>query len=197
MSQDTARSEKLSLKLGPLSASFARQRLDDNALSALFNLAESASLTNAIADMFDGKQVNQSEQRAALHTALRSDLTDSTYSKAAHRFALDSHQQMAALIEQLEASDVTDIINIGIGGSDLGPRLAVDALRDFHSGRFRIHFIINVDGSSAQHVFKSLDPKKTAAILVSKTFGTQETLLNGHIVKDWLQDDCKWATPWK
>ncbi len=191
VSQDTARCEKLSLKLGPLRASFARQRLDDNALSALFNLAQSSSLTNAVAGMFNGKQVNQSEQRAALHTALRSDLTDSADSKAAHRLALDSHQQMAALIEKLEASDVTDIINIGIGGSDLGPRLAVDALRDFHSGRFRIHFISNVDGSSAQHVLKSLDPRKTAAILVSKTFGTQETLLNGRIVKDWLQNDSR------
>jgi glucose-6-phosphate isomerase len=191
VSQDTARSEKLSLKLGPMQASFARQRLDDNALKALFDLAVASSLTNAIADMFNGKQVNRSEQRAALHTSLRSDLVDSAVSKAAHRLAMASHTQMAALIAQLEASDVTDIINVGIGGSDLGPRLAVDALRDFHTGRFRIHFVSNVDGSSAQHVLKSLDPKKTAVILVSKTFGTQETLLNGGIVKEWLQDDSR------
>ena len=191
VNQDTARSEKLSLKLGPLQANFARQRLDDNALNALFELAESSSLINAVADMFNGKHVNQSEQRAALHTALRSNLGNSADSRAAHALARDSHQQMAALIQQLEASDVTDIVNIGIGGSDLGPRLAVDALRDFHMGRFRIHFISNVDGSNAQHVLKALDPTKTAAILVSKTFGTQETLLNGRIVKDWLQNDSR------
>jgi glucose-6-phosphate isomerase len=191
VSQDAARAKKMSLQLGPLQASFARQRLDDEALDALFDLAESASLSNAIQAMFDGKQVNQSEQRAALHTALRSDLSESADSKVAHALALDSHKQMAALIKQLEASDVTDIINVGIGGSDLGPRLAVDALRDFNTGRFRIHFVSNVDGSSTQHVLQSLDPKKTAAILVSKTFGTQETLLNGRIIKHWLQDDSR------
>ncbi len=194
VNQDASRSEKLSLKLGPLQADFARQRLDDDALNALFELAESSSLTNAVVDMFNGKRVNQSEQRAALHTALRSNLGDSADSKAAYALAINSHMQMATLIQQLEASDVTDIINIGIGGSDLGPRLAVDALRDFHTGRFRIHFISNVDGSNAQHVLKALDPAKTAAILVSKTFGTQETLLNGRIVKDWLQNDsCLYA----
>jgi len=191
VSQDITRSEELSVKLGPLHASFARQRLDDQALSALFDLAEASSLTNVITDMFNGKHVNQSEQRAALHTALRSNLVDSADSEAAHALAVESHIQMASLIRQLEASDVTDIINIGIGGSDLGPRLGVDALRDFHTGRFRIHFISNVDGSNAQHVLNALDPKKTAAILVSKTFGTQETLLNGNIVKDWLQNDSR------
>ena len=167
VNQNAARSEKLSLKLGPLQANFARQRLDSDALNALFELAESSSLTNAVTDMFNGKHVNASEQRAALHTALRSDLVSSADSKAAYKLAVDSRKQMADLIQQLEASDVTDIINIGIGGSDLGPRLAVDALRDFHSGRFRVHFISNVDGSNAQHVLNTLDPAKTAVILVS------------------------------
>jgi glucose-6-phosphate isomerase len=188
---DSTRVKKLSLKVGQLHASFARQRIDVEALEALFELAEGSQLAKAIKDLFDGKKVNQSEQRAALHTALRGNLVDSADSKAAHALAVDSRKQMAVLIEQLEASEVTDIINVGIGGSDLGPRLAVDALRDFHTGRFKIHFVSNVDGSSAQHVLKSLDPKKTAVILVSKTFGTQETLLNGRIIKDWLQDDSR------
>ncbi|MBP6596353.1 MAG: glucose-6-phosphate isomerase, partial [Arenimonas sp.] len=73
-----------------------------------------------------------------------------------------------------------------IGGSDLGPRLAVDALKDFHDGRFRVHFLTNVDGSAAQHLLRGLDPARTAAILVSKTFGTQETLLNGALLREWL-----------
>jgi glucose-6-phosphate isomerase len=191
VSQDAERAEKMSLQLGFLKASFARQRLDEQSLDALFDLAESSLVPNAVDAMFNGRHVNQSEQRAALHVALRSNLSDSAESNAAHQLALNSHKQMAALIEQLEASDVTDIINVGIGGSDLGPRLAVDALRDFHTGRFRIHFVSNVDGSSAQHVLKSLDPARTAVILVSKTFGTQETLLNGSIIKDWLQDDSR------
>lgn len=191
MGQAAARAEKMSLQLGSLHASFARQRLDDEALGALYELAQSSALTAAIGDLFNGGQVNVSEQRAALHTALRSDLADTEQAKAAHALATRSHADMARLIARLEASEVTDIINIGIGGSDLGPRLAVDALRDFHTGRFRIHFISNVDGSSAQHILKTLDPNKTAVILVSKTFGTQETLLNGKIVKTWLADDSR------
>ena len=191
VSHSHARAKDMSLRVGPLQASFARQRLDDAALKSLFALAESASVSGATRDLFAGRQVNQSEQRAALHTSLRSHLVDSAEAKAANELALSSHQKMALLIKELEASNVSDIVNIGIGGSDLGPRLAVDALRDFHTGRFRVHFINNVDGSSAQHLLKSLDPKRTAAILVSKTFGTQETLLNGQIIKDWLQNDSR------
>lgn len=191
VSQSNARARSMSLRVGPLQASFARQRLDDAALKSLFDLAKSASVPDATRDLFAGKQVNQSEQRAALHTSLRSRLVDSAQAREANDLALSSHRQMAALIRELEASNVSDIVNIGIGGSDLGPRLAVDALRDFHTGRFRIHFVNNVDGSSAQHLLKSLDPERTAAILVSKTFGTQETLLNGRIIKDWLKNDTR------
>lgn len=189
--QDSIRAEEMSFQLGPLHIGFARQRLDKPALDSLFALAECSSVATAIEDLFNGKQVNQSEQRAALHTSLRSHLVNSAEAAAAHALATDSHKQMAELIEKLEASGVTDIINVGIGGSDLGPRLAVDALRDFHTGRFRIHFLSNVDGSGAQHLLKSLDPKNTAAILVSKSFGTQETLLNGTLIKQWLQDDSR------
>jgi len=191
VSHSHERAKKMMFKMGPLQASFARQRLDDAALGSLFALAETSSVSGAKRDLFEGKQVNQSELRAALHTSLRSHLVDSTDAKAAHDLAMASHKKMAVLIKQLEASKVSDIINVGIGGSDLGPRLAVDALRDFHTGRFRIHFINNVDGSSAQHLLKSLDPERTAVILVSKTFGTQETLLNGRIIKQWLQDDSR------
>lgn len=191
IARDASRAKEMSFELGPLHVGFARQRLDKEALEALFALADSSMVMPAIEDLFNGKLVNQSEQRAALHTALRSHLVDSEEAKSAHALAVDSHRQMVRLIEQLEASGVTDIINVGIGGSDLGPRLAVDALRDFHTGRFRIHFLSNVDGSGAQHLLKSLDPKKTAAILVSKSFGTQETLLNGRLIKQWLQDDSR------
>ncbi|MGO4779113.1 glucose-6-phosphate isomerase, partial [Lysobacter sp. 2RAB21] len=86
---------------------------------------------------------------------------------------------------------VTDIVSVGIGGSDLGPRLAVDALTGATPGRFRVHFLSNVDGHAAQRTLAGLDPKRTAALLISKTFGTQETLLNGGILRDWLGDDSR------
>jgi len=98
---------------------------------------------------------------------------------------------MELLTEQLAASAVTDIVSVGIGGSDLGPRLVVDALREHHEGRFRVHFIGNVDGSGAHRLLPTLDPKRTAVILVSKSFSTQETHLNGQILRQWLGDDSR------
>ncbi|MBB5016335.1 glucose-6-phosphate isomerase [Rehaibacterium terrae] len=186
VAEDPVRAAGRALRVGPLYANFARHRLDADAWQALFGLAGDAGVPAAIRALFDGAEVNASERRPALHTALRSSLGASAVARDAHRLAGEARAQMDGLVAALAASDVTDIVNVGIGGSDLGPRLAVDALRDFHSGRFRVHFLANVDGSAAQHLLRGLDPARTAAILVSKSFGTQETLLNGAILRDWL-----------
>ena len=186
---DVERSRDFALRVGSLYANFARQRFDRAALTALFDLARSAGVTPALRAMFDGEQVNVSEARPALHTALRSDLGRGPAVTSARTQVLAAQQQMQALIGQLEASGVTDVVNVGIGGSDLGPRLAVEALRDFGSARFRIHFLNNADASSAHRLIAELDPAHTAVVLVSKSFGTQETLLNGEILKKWLGDD--------
>ena len=183
---DPARAGALSLRVGPVYANFARQRIDAATLATLGGLAGHVRLSLALRALVDGAEVNASEGRAALHTALRSDLGRGDVARAAHAEALAARGRMAALVADLRASGVTDVINIGIGGSDLGPRLAVDALKDFNDGRFRLHFVSNVDGSEVQHVLRGLDPARTAAILVSKSFGTQETLLNGALVRDWL-----------
>lgn len=183
---DPARPRDFSLRIGGLHASFARQRFDRQARAALLALADAAQLPQAFRALFDGETVNASEQRPALHTALRSALSGTAVARDAHAEAGAARTRMAAMVEALQASDVTDIVNVGIGGSDLGPRLVVDALKDFATGRFRVHFLTNVDGSDAQHLLKHLDPARTAAILVSKTFSTQETLLNGALVRDWL-----------
>jgi glucose-6-phosphate isomerase len=185
---DAARPRDFALRVGPLYANFARQRLDREALDTLFAMAESAGVAAAIAAMFDGETVNRAEGRAALHTALRGDLGRGEPAKQARRQAAAARERMQALLGELEASGVTDVVNVGIGGSDLGPRLGVDALKDFGTGRFRIHFLNNADASSAQHLLRQLDPARTAVVLVSKTFGTQETLLNGAILRDWLGD---------
>jgi glucose-6-phosphate isomerase len=94
--------------------------------------------------------------------------------------------QMGELIAALEKTPVTDIVSVGIGGSDLGPRLVADALRPVDGARFRVHFVSNVDGAAMQRTLATLDPARTAGVLISKTFGTQETLLNGQILRDWL-----------
>ena len=183
------RSRALSMRVGPIHASFARQRVDAAAWSALLELAEARNVGPAVRDLFDGAEVNRAESRPALHTALRSSLGRGPTVDAARGEARQALLGMRQWVDELDASDVTDIVHVGIGGSDLGPRLALDALRDFDRGRYRIHFLSNVDGSAAQHVLRQLDPAHTAAILVSKSFGTQETLLNGSILRQWLGAD--------
>lgn len=174
------------LRVGPIYACFARQRIDAAAAIALQDAARERGIEAAIAALFDGEPVNRSENRPALHTALRSDLGKTADARAAHALAGQAQTQMATLIEALERSDVTDIINVGIGGSDLGSRLALEALRDCDSGRFRVHFLSTVDGHAASHLLGRLNPEHTAAVLVSKSFGTQETLMNGARVRAWL-----------
>ena len=185
---DPARATDFALRIGPLYASFARQHLDRDALAALFAFANERDFAGALRRLFDGDPDNATEVRAALHTALRSDLSMTAPARDAHSEAANARERMAVLFLQLEASGVTDIVSIGIGGSDLGPRLAVDALAR-PDARFKVHFLSNVDGHAARRTLAGLDPARTAAILISKSFGTQETLLNGGIVRDWLGGD--------
>lgn len=215
---DPARATDFGLRVGPLYANFARQSYDRQAWDALLSLARDADLPGAMRKLVDGVRVNVTEDRAALHTALRGGLARGVIERSAAHFqdvaavaataalraglsdaqaardagmqAGEARARMAALIESLSASDVTDIVSVGIGGSDLGPRMVVDALAK-PGARFRVHFVSNVDGAAAQRTLAGLDPRTTAAILISKTFGTQETLLNGAIVRDWLQDDTR------
>lgn len=183
---DPSHIDACSVAVGPIYASFARQRVDSAALAAMFAMARDAGVPLAIRRLFDGGPVNASEQRPALHTALRGGLGEGEVAAGARRLALAGRAQMDRMQQRVLDSGVTDVVNVGIGGSDLGPRLAVDALRDFHDGRLRVHFLGNADGSAAQHLLRTLDPARTAAILVSKSFGTHETLLNGAILRDWL-----------
>jgi glucose-6-phosphate isomerase len=186
---DPDRPRDFSLRVGPVYGNFARQRYDRDARAALLDIARAADLAGAIQALFAGDAVNVSENRPALHTALRSRLSDSVVAGKAFDEATAARRHMAALIAELAASDVTDVVNVGIGGSDLGPRLAVDALRDHGNGRFRIHFLNNADGHPAQRLLQTLDRSRTAVVLVSKSFSTQETLLNGRILRDWLGRD--------
>ncbi len=190
IADDPQRANDFALRVGPLYASFARQRYDRQALDALFALARDVGLAEAMQRLMEGEVVNPTEGRAALHTALRGEASAASMAREAHAQALVARERMRAMIETLTASDVTDIVSIGIGGSDLGPRLVVDALA-LTDARFRVHFISNVDGNASQRMLAGLEPARTAAIVISKTFGTQETLLNGGIVRDWLGDDSR------
>ena len=188
---DPDRARTFALQVGPVHANFARQGYDAAALDELFGQLDAVGATARLRALFDGQPVNPTEARPALHTALRSDLSQAPAARDSHAQAVTARRRMGDLIQQLAATSVRDIVSVGIGGSDLGPRLAVDALSSAASGRFRVHFLSNVDGAAAQRVLAGLDPATTAAILISKSFGTQETLLNGAILRQWLGDDSR------
>ncbi|PJK08639.1 glucose-6-phosphate isomerase [Lysobacteraceae bacterium NML95-0200] len=189
MQQDRQRAQDFALRVGPLYANFARQHYDRKALDTLFKLADKAGLGEAMQRLVDGEKVNISEHRAALHTALRGDISAAQAAQAAHREAQVALARMQALVESIHADErITDVVSIGIGGSDLGPRMVVDALQQTHA-RLRVHFVSNIDAVAITRVLAGLRPENTIGIVISKSFGTQETLLNGRILRNWLNDD--------
>jgi glucose-6-phosphate isomerase len=188
---DPHRVRDFTLRVGPIQASFARQYYDRAAWDALLRLAEDVGFGARLRALFDGEQVNNTEARPALHTALRSGLSDAAVALQASEQAREARARMREVVDAVAASGVTDVVSVGIGGSDLGPRLVVDALAPVSGARLRVHFLSNVDGHAAQRVLAGLDPSRTAGLLISKSFGTQETLLNGSILRDWLGDDSR------
>jgi glucose-6-phosphate isomerase len=184
---DPARAADFQLRAGPITAQFARQRLDREALAALLALGVERDLPGAMRRLIDGEQVNTSEGRPALHTALRGDAGQGAAALAARAEAIDGLARMHEAAAALLAQGVTDIVSVGIGGSDLGPRFVVEALR--HAGPAggpRLHFVSNVDAHAIESVLAGLDPVRTGGLVISKSFGTQETLLNGGVLRDWL-----------
>jgi glucose-6-phosphate isomerase len=187
---DPARFSALSFRHGPVFADLSRQRIDPRALARLIDAAAHAGLPRAIEALFAGAVVNPSEGRPALHTALRG------VGPAEHvRRAEEGLERMERLFEVLRhdplstfgMNRVTDVISVGIGGSDLGPRLLLEALERRSRGLPRVHFVSNVDGDALQRLLPRLDPATTLVVLISKSFGTRETLINGHSLLQWLQ----------
>ena len=193
---DPERFARFSREFTGLLLDFSRQRLDGGALVALGALAEASGLRSRIRDLMDGEMVNNTERRAALHTLLRvpAGATLPDVLKPLHAevlaerarcaaFALDVHEGIRVGATRKR---FTDVVNIGIGGSDLGPAMAVEALRPYHTGHLRCHFVSNVDGVQFADLAVQLDPATTLFIICSKTFTTQETLANARLARTWL-----------
>ncbi len=191
------RFERFSRRAGPLLLDFSRQKLDDTALQALGTIAQECGWQQRRDAMFRGDVLNRSEQRPVLHTALRAceSQLPSTAPQAVADEIATTLKRMSELVDALERDDtgafgipagITDIVNLGIGGSDLGPRLAVEALSGYATGRFACHFLPNVDGHETAALMRRLDPRRTLVLLVSKSFTTQETLLNGAVLRRWI-----------
>lgn len=195
-SADPERAVCFSRRVGPLFVDVSKQLIDADAWRALLDHARRADVESARDDLFAGIAVNRSEGRPALHTALRAGVRSDACAGLvadARRAAADALERMASIVdsvrdhpERIGLPAITDVVSIGIGGSDLGSRLAYEALKHDRRGGPRVHFLANVDGDSTAEACATLDPDHTIVIVISKSFGTQETLLNGTVLRDWL-----------
>jgi glucose-6-phosphate isomerase len=192
ITRDPAMIERHTLRVGAVQACFARQGIDAGALDALLQLAAEADLAGALRALVDGAPVNASEGRAALHTALRADVSATSMARQAHADARAAWPRMAAMAEEMRRRGVRDVVSVGIGGSDLGPRLVVDALAgQGNDNGLHVHVLANVDGHAVERCLAGLDPATTAVLLVSKSFRTGEVLANGALLRQWLDDDSR------
>lgn len=193
--EDQKRSEKYSLSAAGLFCDFAKQNITDAEFSALFTLAECANLKEKIAAQFSGEKLNNTEQRAVLHTALRApDLAKEDVLGVQAQEVVDTEARMARIVDDVQSGALrsisgekfTDILAIGIGGSYYGVKVALSALVPYHQQGLKAHVLANVDGDAAQEKFNKLNACTTLVVVISKTFTTQETLLNATIVKQWM-----------
>ncbi len=188
--QDPHRAQHYTLEVGPLMLDFSKNHLNETTLKHLLALAEDCQLRQAIENLISGQPVNNTEVRPAWHTALRSARTD--LSVSGEILAAQAH--MASFVEKLHSGQwlghtgkvITDVVNIGIGGSDLGPRMVCKALSDFHLPQINVHFVANIDGAEIFHTLKPLNPETTLFIVASKSFTTLETLENAKSARQWM-----------
>ncbi|WP_299158660.1 glucose-6-phosphate isomerase [uncultured Eudoraea sp.] len=192
---DKERATKFTLRFQEFIVDYSKNRITDETLSLLLQLAEEVNLKDAIEKVFNGDPINQTEGRAVLHTALRAKKTETVMVSGVNIIP-----EVYRIKEQLRqfSEDVingqrkgytgkafTDIVNIGIGGSDLGPLMVTEALK-YYKNHLRTHFVSNVDGDHVYEILKELNPETTLFIIVSKTFTTQETLSNANTIREWF-----------
>lgn len=187
--EDRQRAVSFSAQLGDMLFDYSKTNIDDDTRAALFDLVDAADVATKRDAMFAGEPINDTEGRAVLHTALRNldggpVLVDGADVMPGVR---DTLARMRAYAEDVRSSDITDVVNIGIGGSDLGSAMAVQALSPYHDGP-RCHFVSNVDGAHVADTLRGLDAKTTLVIVASKTFTTIETMTNARTAKAWMQD---------
>lgn len=183
--EDKGRFARLSFRLDDLLLDLSKERLDQAALSALLALARAAGVEEKRAAMTRGEPVNGTERRAVGHMRLRSG-EEPEVETVLSRFLAFAEDVRAGRYAPPSGGRFTDVVNIGIGGSDLGPVMAVRALRPDHDGP-RLHFVSNIDGAHMTDVLRDLAPKTTMAVIASKTFTTQETMANARAIAEWLR----------
>ncbi len=191
---DKNRVSKYQIKKEGFLLDYSKNLLDDTAKNLLIQLAEECQLKEAIEAAFNGELINQTEGRAVLHTALRNPNTSVSVNNKGVKTKIQKNlKKMKAFTKAIlsgKKTGYTDkpidtVVNIGIGGSDLGPKFVLDAMH-FYKSRLQTHFISNVDGDATLDLLESLDRETTLFIITSKTFSTQETITNANTVKNWF-----------
>lgn len=193
--QDPERAERYSIHWDQFFVDFSKNRFDDKTMQLLLQLAEECGLKDAIAKYFGGDVINQTEGRAVLHTALRADagseaLVDGEnvvpeVHQVKEQIKTFTNSVLKGYKKGYTGKRFTDVVNIGIGGSDLGPVMVTEALA-YYKNHLRMHFVSNVDGDHVHEVLEGLDAETTLFIVVSKSFTTQETLSNARTIKKWF-----------
>ncbi len=193
--EDPGRFDRFSLRSNDLLLDFSKNRITDETLGLLLDLARECEVQDWARRMFGGEKINFTEQRAVLHTALRNRSNTPVYVDGENVMPVVNAvlEHMREFVESVRTGDwkgfsgktITDIVNIGIGGSDLGPVMVTRALIPY-AGPLQVHFVSNVDGSQICDTLKNLDPQTTLFLVASKTFTTQETLTNAREARSWL-----------
>ena len=193
--EDPARFEKFSILFNDILLDFSKNRINEQTLALLIQLAKECKLDAAIKAMFDGEKINVTEGRQVLHTALRNQSDQSVFVDGEDVMpkvrAVLAH--MKEFVNQIVSGEwkgftgkeITDVVNIGIGGSDLGPVMVTEALKPYKT-RLNLHFVSNVDGTHIAETLKKVNPETTLFLIASKTFTTQETMANAQSAKDWF-----------
>jgi glucose-6-phosphate isomerase len=194
--QDARRFDKFSLRFGDILLDFSKNRVTDETLTLLRDLARQADLAGWTEKMFSGARINSTEDRAVLHTALRNRsnrpiLVDGKDVMSDVNAVLKHMREWTEAIRSgawrgYTGKTITDVVNIGIGGSDLGPVMASEALKPYSQRNLKVHFVSNVDGTHIAETTRQLNPETALFIVASKTFTTQETLTNAHSARNWF-----------
>lgn len=198
---DPARAEKYGLEVGEIYLDYSKNFLDDKTLSTLINIAQQNGLAKSIERLLTGEKINKTENRPALHTALRQNpqMALSVEGKNVIPSIVASREKMATLVQQLHSGlkrgatgkPISHVVNLGIGGSDLGPKMVVQALAPYQQEKLKISFVSNVDPTEILACLEQSNPEETLFVISSKSFTTPETLLNAATAKQWLQEAMK------
>ena len=203
-SSNASRVDNFHVKWNAFLLDYSKNRIDNRAKELLLELVNEINLKKAINSYYKGENINETEDRAVLHMALRAKETETFLVNGVN--VVPEVFKVKKQLEQFSNSIIngnlkgnsgkafTDIINIGIGGSDLGPSMVIDGLSHYKN-HLKTHFISNADADYAQDLLKHLDPETTLVVVVSKTFTTRETINNAHLIKNWLLASDKISSP--